>query len=84
MYEQKHVAWLAEQHLDYDAEQTRNDFIRLDLWCEVQRIRSLSLNSALAQGVNQSFIPTPGDYTTQQRPAFVPVGVCSPDCVGRC
>lgn len=25
--------WRAERHLDYDAEQTRDDFAHLDLWC---------------------------------------------------
>ena len=33
IYEQKHIAWLAEPHLDYDKEQTRDDFVRLDSWC---------------------------------------------------
>ncbi len=38
IYEHKHIAWLAEQHLDYEAEQKRDDFTRLDLWCEAQDV----------------------------------------------
>ena len=33
IYEPHHVAWQAEQHLDYEAERQRDDSFLLDLWC---------------------------------------------------
>ena len=33
MFEEKHVAWRAERHLNFCEEQTRDDLVYLDLWC---------------------------------------------------
>ena len=33
IYAESHIAWRTEQHLNYSAEQTRDDFVHLDLWC---------------------------------------------------
>ena len=33
IYEDKHISWRAEQHLNFSLDQTRDDYVHLDLWC---------------------------------------------------
>ncbi len=58
IYEEKHISWRADKHMDYEAEKTHDDFHHFDFWCAIALDPASTTASAAASLVTQTLQPS--------------------------